>query len=55
MNVLRFDNLDDFAAFVLAAARAGNVGADLLVAVRALRELGDAESVVSAAGRGAAL
>jgi len=53
--ILGFHNLNDFPAFVLAAMRASAMRANLFVAVRALGELGDRQSIVSASSRGAAL
>jgi len=44
-----------FAAFVLAAMRAGTVGTDLLVTVGALGKLWNNERVMGASSRGAAL
>lgn len=52
---LGFDNLYDFAALILATMRAGAMGANFFMAVGALRELGDGQSVVGAAGGSAAL
>ncbi len=52
---LSFDNFDNLATLILSAMRTGSMRADLLVAVRTLGELRDAQSIVRPAGGRAAL
>jgi hypothetical protein len=52
---LCFDHFDDFAAFVFAAMWTGAMGADFLVAIGALGQLGDAQRIVRTARGGSAL
>lgn len=54
-DLLRFHNFDHFAALVLPAMRASPMSANLFVAVRAIRQLRNAQRIMSAAGRGAPL
>jgi hypothetical protein len=54
-DLLCFHNFDDFAALIFAAMRAGAMGANFLVAVGAIRKLGNGQRIVSATGRGTPL
>jgi hypothetical protein len=51
LNALCFDYFNYFAALVLATMRAGAMGANLLMTVGALGQLGDHQRIMGAAGR----